>query len=78
MDPRMTLHEMCEAFRANLIPISEPNAAEMICQNKFPFAIGCRSATTGERVFLISRAGCYGWIESFFEIKAWKLKDDQE
>ena len=38
--PTMTIGEMCEALRANVIPCSDSIIGEMIIDGKFPFAVG--------------------------------------
>ena len=59
-DPRMTLHEACEALRANGMPCSEPKLRDMAVAGKFPFAygIGGEKATV-----LIFRAAFYRWLD---------------
>ena len=43
--PTMTLHELAEAFRANLVRVSEDKLGQMILEGKFPFAVGTVSYT---------------------------------
>ena len=42
--PTMTLHELAEAFRANLVRVSEDKLGQMILEGKFPFAVGTGGA----------------------------------
>ena len=63
-DPKMTLHEMAEALRANGMPATEDRLREMILLGQFPFAFGV--AGQGERgraTLMIFRHGFYRWLD---------------
>ena len=47
-DPKMTLHEMAEALRANGMPATEDRLREMILLGQFPFAFGVAGQGGGE------------------------------
>lgn len=59
--PTMTIHECCEAFRANLIRCSERKMGAMIVEGKFPFAVGTESGK--QRTYIISSKGCYEYLD---------------
>lgn len=61
--PTMTLHELAEAFRANLIPTSEEAEARYIVEGKYPFAEGIAPKRAGGRnCFKIWREPFYSWL----------------
>ena len=63
--PTMTIHELAEAFRANLIPTSESTEARYIIEGKYPFAEGLPpSQTGGKNTFKIWREPFYRWLQS--------------
>ena len=59
--PTTTIHECCEAFRANLISCSERKMGAMIVEGKFPFAVGTESGK--QRTYIISAKGCYEYLD---------------
>ncbi len=63
-DPKMTLHELTEALRANGVPATEDRIRAMILAGQFPFAFGV--AGEGERprtTLLIFRHRFYAWLD---------------
>lgn len=61
-NPTMTLHECCEAFRANLIPMPEDKLADTIEHGGFmDFAMCLKGGA--KRSFLIFRKPFYEWLE---------------
>jgi len=61
--PTMTLHDCCEALRANQVPISERILGQMIQEGKLPFAIGTQLDTSERSKYLIFRPAFYRWLE---------------
>ena len=59
-EPLMTLQELTEAFRANLIPTSEENEARFIMAGKYPFAQGVEGKK--QRIYKIWREPFYKWL----------------
>lgn len=60
--PTMTLHECCEAFRANNIQLSEDKLADTIEHGLFSeFALCLKGGQ--KRSFLIFRRPFYEWLE---------------
>lgn len=57
--PTMTLHECCEAMRANQISISENTLAQMIKDGKLPFAVGVEMRQVTVMIF---RKAFYEWL----------------
>lgn len=70
MMPTMTLHELAEAFRANLVPVSEAKLGQMIVEGKFPFSIGTQG---NEKTFMIFRAAFYEWLGGMIKEKPVEL-----
>lgn len=63
-DPKMTLHEMTEALRANGVPATESRLREMAIAGKFPFAYGVRGdGPRGKATILIFRHAFYVWLD---------------
>jgi len=63
-DPRMTLHELAEALRANGVPATEDRLREMALAGKFPFAFGIRGdGRSGRATILIFRHAFYVWLD---------------
>lgn len=62
--PYMTVHECCEAFRANLIPMSEGTLSQLILENKLPFAVGTRAEGSSRAKLLIFRRRFYEWLDA--------------
>ena len=63
-DPKMTLHEMTEALRANGVPATESRLREMAIAGKFPFAFGVRGdGRSGRATILIFRHAFYAWLD---------------
>ena len=62
-NPTMTLHELAEAFRANLISTTEENEARYIVAGKYPFAEGLPPKRDGgQNCFKIWREPFYTWL----------------
>ncbi len=61
--PTMTLHDCCEAFRANQIPISEGILGQMIQEGKMPFAVGTQLEHSGRSKYIIFRPAFYRWMD---------------
>ncbi len=59
-NPTMTLHECCEAMRANLISVTEDKIGQGIVDGIFPFAYGIPGQ---ENVYIIFRHKFYLWLE---------------
>ena len=59
--PTLTVHEACEFFRANQIPVSEALFGQMVCEGKFPFAVGTRG--DGRGTFIIFKNRLYAWLD---------------
>ena len=66
--PTMTIGEMCEALRANVIPCSDSIIGDMIIDGKFPFAVGHYGS--GKNVYIIFRSGFYKWLDEMMGEKA--------
>lgn len=63
-DPKMTLHEMAEALRANGVPATEDRLRDMAIAGKFPFAFGVRGdGPSGKSTILIFRHAFYAWLD---------------
>lgn len=62
----MTLPEVCEAYRANVISTSDATIADGIKRHEFPWAIPLYTKT-GEFKPMISRAGYEEWFKDFFK-----------
>lgn len=59
--PTMTLHECAEAFRANLIPITESSLSDGIARGDFAWASTLPS-NGNRRKLLIWRDDFYAWL----------------
>ena len=59
--PTMTLHDCCEAMRANLISISEPKLGEAIMAGKLPFGFGIDGT---KATYVIFRHAFYDWLDT--------------
>lgn len=57
----MTLHECCEAMRANLVSISEENLGQALEEGKLPFGFAVRG---NQRSVVIFRYAFYAWLDS--------------
>ncbi len=57
----LTLHECCEAMRANRISISEENLGQALEEGKLPFGFVVRGK---QRVVVIFRHAFYAWLDS--------------
>lgn len=68
--PTMTLHECCEAMRANLISVSEEKIGQGIIDGIFPFAYGIPGR---ENVYIIFRYKFYQWLEENLGGKACEI-----
>ena len=66
--PTMSIHEMCEALRANVIQCSESIIGEMIVDGKFPFAVGYDGGY--RNTYIIFRSGFYKWLDEQMGCKA--------
>ncbi len=56
----MTLHECCEAMRANLISISEATLAQALVERRLPFGFAVEGK---HRAVVIFRHAFYQWLE---------------
>ena len=57
----MTLHECCEALRANVISISELKLGEAIMAGKLPFGFGVPGKKS---TYVIFRHAFYAWLDN--------------
>ena len=75
MRPTMTLQDLCEYFKANLVPANPETMAEYIVAGRFPFAVGLDPPQQGrgQRKLLISRAGAYAWLDAFLQTETIKI-----
>lgn len=75
MCPTMTLQDLCEYFKANLVPANPETMAEYIVAGRFPFAVGLDPPQQGrgQRKLLISRAGAYAWLDAFLQTDTIKI-----
>lgn len=64
--PTMTLHECCEAFRANQISVTEEIMSASIEANCFP-EFARPLAGGSRRNYMIFRKPFYKWLESLIE-----------
>lgn len=74
--PTMTLHEACEAMRANDVPASEPNVGQAIIEGRLPVGYGIRKWDSGSNVYTISRHLFYRWLDEFLGYKAVRVGGD--
>lgn len=65
--PTMTLHECCEALRANQVRVSERLFGQMIQEGRLPFAVGTRADDSSRAAFIIFRAGFYSWLDEMLQ-----------
>ncbi len=63
----MSLHECCEAMRANLISISESTLAQALVEGRLPFGFAVEGK---RRTVVIFRYAFYQWLESNIGKKA--------
>ena len=56
----MTLHDCCEAMRANLISISEDKLAQALVEGKLPFGFALEGK---QRTVYIFRFAFYEWLD---------------
>lgn len=56
----MTVHECCEAMRANLISISEEKLGQALVEGKLPFGF---AVDGGRRTVVIFRFAFYEWLD---------------
>lgn len=59
---QMTIHDCCEALRANGISCSEPSMRRFILEGKVPFGVGTLSEK-GNFSGVIFRAAFYRWLD---------------
>lgn len=69
----MTLHDCCEALRANQIAFSEDVLGQMILEEKLPFAVGTRMDESSRAKFLIFRPAFYRWLDSMIDGEALRI-----
>lgn len=72
-DPKMTLHDMAEAMRANGIPCSEDRLRDMILAGQFRFAYGVAGYGADVRnraTVLIFRHAFYQWLDDMLGAEA--------
>ena len=73
LNPTMTMHDLCEYFKANLLPASPDTMGDYIVAGKFPFADGLPAEDGHDRRYLISRAGAYCWLDDFLKTETIKI-----
>lgn len=56
----MSLHDCCEALRANLISISEEKLGQALVEGKLPFGF---AVDGGRRTVVIFRYAFYAWLD---------------
>ena len=61
--PTMSIIELAERMRANLIPVSEEKLGRMIVEGKLPFAVGLEAQSGGKNSYLIFRHAFYEWLD---------------
>ncbi|OUP24422.1 hypothetical protein [Gemmiger sp. An194] len=71
--PTMTLHDCCEALRANQIASSEDILGQMILEEKLPFAVGTRMDGSSRATFLIFRPAFYRWLDGMLDTDAIRI-----
>lgn len=71
--PTMTLHECCEALRANQVPISENLLGQMILEEKLPFAVGTQADDSTRSKYLIFRGAFYRWLDDMLARQALRI-----
>lgn len=69
----MTLHDCCEALRANQIAFSEEVLGQMILEGKLPFAVGTRMDKSSRAKFLIFRSAFYRWLDDMIGESALRI-----
>ena len=69
MQDKMTVHDVCEALRANGISFGENAMTRLILDGKMPFAVGT-TTEKGRAVTLIFRSAFYRWLDSMLGRKA--------
>lgn len=62
--PTMSILELAEKMRANLIPVSEEKLGRMICEGKLPFAVGLEARDGEKNCYLIFRHAFYEWLDA--------------
>jgi len=62
MEPIMTLHECCEALRANQVPASEDVWRQIILEQRVPFALGVQKPNSSRSIIYIYRGAFYKWL----------------
>lgn len=76
--PTMTLHELCEAFRANLVSTSEETEARYITEGKYPFAEGVRpDKSTIHNNLKIWREPFYTWLQQRIATPVIRVKPER-
>ena len=76
--PTMTLHELCEAFRANLVSTSEETEARYITEGKYPFAEGVRpDKSTSHNNLKIWREPFYTWLQQRIATTVIRVKPER-
>lgn len=73
-DPKMTLHELAEAMRANGIPATEDRLRDMAIAGKFPFAFAIKGeGNRGRATILIFRHAFYAWLDEMLGCKSIRI-----
>ena len=68
--PTMTLHQMCEALRANCISCTENKMGEAIAAGVFPFAQATPGGPGRRRTYFIWTRDFYKWLDERMGRKA--------
>lgn len=74
--PTMTIHECCEALRANRVPASERVVGQMIREGRLPFAVGTQLEGRGRSVYMIFRFPFYQWLDGNLGHKAIRIQEE--
>lgn len=61
--PTMTLHEACEAMRANQVQVSERAFGQAIIEGRVPIGYGIRNWDSGSNTYMIFRHLFYEWLD---------------
>ena len=66
---KMSVHDVCEALRANGISFGEEAMKNLILEGKVPFAVGTKTEK-GQTVTLIFRGAFYRWLDDMMGRRA--------
>ncbi len=68
----MTVHECCEALRANNVSVTETLLLDGLEQGKFPFGVCLRGR---QRVPMIFRGKFYEWLEDMIKAEVIRIEE---